>query len=539
MERRQAAALQNVIKSHKLSFTATPTAKFKLLLLKRSAYSRAALSYAATPCSPPTCHHAGLGGNGESDGGRHSRTKSKVEAWVRSFFLPAGYPASVGSTYWQFQKWEVLKSAIGSATYVISTKALLTAVGLGAAGSSTGAAAIAWVLKDGLGCMGTMLVAGAFGKYFDSETKRIRWAADLLHVTGVGLELITPLCPVYFLPLASLANAAKGIAAHDAVADWWRLPIGLTNGATRASIYKSFALEENLGDITAKGQSQGIAAYLAGMGLGIGITLLVGTSIDAAGLFFTFGSLSCLQLYFSYKALTGVKLSTLNTQRTYFLIKHFLHSRQVEQSNQNEDYCASNTIRGDVLTPAEVQEYIILPAPYGRMAQHIVLGSSVADALAALSRAPSKQYGGKEITEMQPNIIASCLLQRLVKEAFAKEKYLLAWNCNNSGPVHVLLHKDATSEDILKAFFNAYLLKFFSSDSLEQFHEGINDHSAATCRQPNQDQSFEAIHQSLHKTQQLFPKFLHGLKQNGWNMHVFLGTRPNRAIWGDALSLPQ
>lgn len=75
------------------------------------------------------------------------------------------------------------------------------------------AAAISWVLKDGtpppwppswldrlmwcislgLGCLGMMLVAGAFGKFFDTETKRIRWAADCIHVAGVAVR--TPRLP--------------------------------------------------------------------------------------------------------------------------------------------------------------------------------------------------------------------------------------------------------------------------------------------------------------------------------------------------------
>jgi hypothetical protein len=34
-----------------------------------------------------------------------------------------------------------------------------------------------------------MLVAGGFGKFFDTETKRIRWAADCIHVAGVAVRL--------------------------------------------------------------------------------------------------------------------------------------------------------------------------------------------------------------------------------------------------------------------------------------------------------------------------------------------------------------
>lgn len=63
---------------------------------------------------------------------------------------------------------------------------MLTAVGVGAGVIPT-AAAISWVLKDGLGCLGMILVAGSFGSYFDIETKRMRWASDFLHLGGVAV----------------------------------------------------------------------------------------------------------------------------------------------------------------------------------------------------------------------------------------------------------------------------------------------------------------------------------------------------------------
>lgn len=56
---------------------------------------------------------------------------------------------------------------------------------------------------------------------------------------GAALELSTSLAPRAFLPLACIANLAKNLA-------------GVAASSTRAPIYRTFALNNNLADITAK-----------------------------------------------------------------------------------------------------------------------------------------------------------------------------------------------------------------------------------------------------------------------------------------------
>lgn len=112
-----------------------------------------------------------------------------------------------------------------------------------------------------------------------------------LYADTLKLELITPLFPQYFLPLASLANLVKGIA-------------GLTLGATKASLNKMFALSENMGDVTAKYQSQVFATchshYLPVVGAS-GLSTGHG-SWYGAYLCYTFLKCGSIQLY----SLSGV-----------------------------------------------------------------------------------------------------------------------------------------------------------------------------------------------------------------------------------------
>ncbi|GMP40708.1 hypothetical protein CsSME_00011050 [Camellia sinensis var. sinensis] len=66
---------------------------------------------------------------------------------------------------------------------------------------------------------------------------------------GAGIELVTAAVPHLFLPLACVANVAKNVGA-------------VTSTSTRTPIYKAFAKEENIGDVTAKGECVGNIADL-------------------------------------------------------------------------------------------------------------------------------------------------------------------------------------------------------------------------------------------------------------------------------------
>ena len=78
------------------------------------------------------------------------------------------------------------------------------------------------------------------GRALDSELKQFRLGGDLLMELGAAMELSTVLMPRFFLPLACTANLSKNLAAVAA-------------SSTRAPIYRNFALQNNMADVTAKG----------------------------------------------------------------------------------------------------------------------------------------------------------------------------------------------------------------------------------------------------------------------------------------------
>lgn len=166
-------------------------------------------------------------------------------------FLPAGYPSSVSRPYLGYSSWQMGASIASSLNMVLATQSLLFAIGLGA-GSIPMAAALNWIIKDGLGQVGGVLYASMVNNKFDADPKRWRMVSALALDGAIALEIATPLFPTHFLLLASIANIGKNVA--------W-----LSASATRANMHQSFSKVGNLADVTAKAGSQSIAASILGI----------------------------------------------------------------------------------------------------------------------------------------------------------------------------------------------------------------------------------------------------------------------------------
>lgn len=71
------------------------------------------------------------------------------------------------------------------------------------------AAALNWIIKDGLGQLGGVLYAGVVGDRFDSNPKRHRMRAAILMQLAGALEIVSPLWPAGFLAIASISNIGE------------------------------------------------------------------------------------------------------------------------------------------------------------------------------------------------------------------------------------------------------------------------------------------------------------------------------------------
>lgn len=77
------------------------------------------------------------------------------------------------------------------------------------------------------------------GRALDCELKQFRFAGNIMMEVGAAIEVATAMAPGAFLPLACTANLVKNLAAVSA-------------STTRAPIYRTFALQNNLADVSAK-----------------------------------------------------------------------------------------------------------------------------------------------------------------------------------------------------------------------------------------------------------------------------------------------
>eukprot|EP00198_Chlamydomonas_reinhardtii_P006247 XP_001695583.1 predicted protein [Chlamydomonas reinhardtii] len=137
-----------------------------------------------------------------------------------------------------------------TANSVLASTFMLYAVGLGAGAIPT-AGALNWVLKDGMGQLGTLVFGKTIAHNFDVHSKTWFFLSAVLLQAAAALEMLTVLVPGHFLLMGSLANMLKGLA--------W-----MAAGSTRSVFHLSFARDNNIADVTAKGTSQYIFASPGG-----------------------------------------------------------------------------------------------------------------------------------------------------------------------------------------------------------------------------------------------------------------------------------
>lgn len=321
------------------------------------------------------------------------------------YFLPRSYPASVAKGYDRFAIGQFVSTTLGTTCGVLSMQSMLFAIGAGS-GSMPLAATLNWIIKDGLGQFGGIVFASFVNNQFDADPKRWRMISGISMDSASFLELLTPLAPAYFLPIAAVANVGKNISF-------------LSASASRAAIHKSFAIHENLADITAKTGSQCIVGSLLGTSLGLSIAASVGQ--DYASVLTAFAVCSAMSLTATYYSLKDVTLTTLSLERLDCIV---------------DDYVRKGGAAG-VLTPKDVRE------------REVYLGNS--------TNLISLNIGADidEVTRSQGE-----LTQML--DLFSREEYLLGARTDDTAKeaaIHLLFKENVSTAGMLKGLFNAYMLR--------------------------------------------------------------------------------
>ncbi|XP_072996167.1 protein root UVB sensitive 3 [Typha latifolia] len=348
---------------------------------------------------------------------RHRYGSRWKQIWsnIIGAFVPEGFPGSVTPDYVPFQIWDSLQ---GLSTYIramLSTQALLSAIGVGEKSATVIGATFQWFLRDFTGMLGGILFTFYQGSNLDSNAKMWRLVADFMNDLGMLMDLLSPLFPSALILIMCLGSLSRSFT-------------GVASGATRAALTQHFSLQSNAADISAKEGSQETVATMMGMILGMLLTHI--TRGHPLAVWFSFLSLTIFHMYANYKAVLCLSLTTLNHERSSILLQYFMQS-------------------GQVLTPEQVsRRESVFPfwATWRRLIkrkllhEHVHLGAKAS----ALTHTDMMELSGS------------------ARSQYKNDNYLLL---EKRGGIHIFIHKQATPDDILKSFIHALVITSLTDKS--------------------------------------------------------------------------
>ncbi|KAL7163743.1 hypothetical protein ACSBR2_039796 [Camellia fascicularis] len=334
------------------------------------------------------------------------------QLWTRILqaFVPEGFPSSVTPDYLPFQIWDSLQ---GLSTYVrtmLSTQALLSAIGVGEKSATVIGATFQWFMRDLTGMLGGILFTFYQGSNLDSNAKMWRLIADLMNDLGMLMDLVSPLFPSAFVFIVCLGSLSRSFT-------------GVASGATRAALTQHFALHNNAADISAKEGSQETLATMIGMALGM---LLARVTIGhPLAIWLSFLSLTMFHMYANYKAVRCLSLTTLNCERSSILLLHFMKTG------------------GQVLSPEQVSDM-----------EHVLPLWTTS----WISKNPKFLHTrvriGVRVSSLNHQEMTS--LFHSAQSHYKKAKYLLF---EQKGTISIVMHKDSTAANVLQAFLHALVME--------------------------------------------------------------------------------
>ncbi|KAJ7943345.1 protein root UVB sensitive 3 [Quillaja saponaria] len=333
-----------------------------------------------------------------------------IHVWRRflNAFLPEDFPTSVTSDYVPFQVWDSLQ---GLSTYIrtmLSTQALLGAIGVGEKSATVIGATFLWFLRDLTGMLGGILFTLYQGSNLDTNAKTWRLVADLMNDIGMLMDLVSPLFPSAFVVIVCLGSLSRSFT-------------GVASGATRAALTQHFALQNNAADISSKEGSQETLATMIGMALGMLLARV--TMGHPLATWFCFLSLTLVHMYANYRAVRCLELTSLNPERTSILLQHFMKT-------------------GQVLSPKQVckMEYVLHVWPTSWRSKDANL-------------LHMKVHLGMRVSSF--NNLEMLELLHSAGSYYIKAKYLLV---ERKGLINVVMHKDSSTADVLQSFIHALVM---------------------------------------------------------------------------------
>ncbi|CAK9149164.1 unnamed protein product [Ilex paraguariensis] len=401
--------------------------------------------------------------------------------------LPEGFPDSVTSDYLEYSLWRGVQGVAAQISGVLATQALLYAVGLGKGAIPT-AAAVNWVLKDGIGYLSKILLSN-FGRHFDVNPKGWRLFADFLENAAYGMEILTPAFPHLFVPIGAAAGAGRSAAA-------------LIQASTRSCFYAGFAAQRNFAEVIAKGEAQGMVSKSIGIMLGIALANCIHSSTPLA--LASFGVVTWIHMFCNLKSYQSIQLRTLNPYRASLVFSEYLLSGLMPSVKEVNDE--------EPLFPA-VPFLNVKPAYKARLEE---LSVDAKDAAANIER--RLQLGSKlsDVVKSREDVLS-------LLDLYKNEGYILTVH---DGRFCVILKESSSPQDMLKSLFHASYLYWLEKNVGIESSSGSDD-----CR-PG-----ERLKISLEYVQREFNHVKNDGELAGWVINGLIARPlPNRVSPGYAAS---
>ncbi|EPS35698.1 hypothetical protein H072_10830 [Dactylellina haptotyla CBS 200.50] len=352
-----------------------------------------------------------------------------------------------------------LQAFSSSIAGLLSSRAVLQAVGFEDSNASSTAAILLSILQSSIGRVATILFAHRLGSSLEPECKRFRFAADIFNDSALIFDCLSPIFPksvrVMVLCTAGTLRALCGVAG----------------GGSKAQLSVHFAKWGNVAELNAKDSSQETVISLIGMLAG---SLVISSITSKTASWVTMLLLIAIHLWTNYRAVKAVTMVTLNRQRANLVISTFVE-------------------KGTVLTPKDVarQERIferdgVLRWSNGAIVGWAVIGTKLSSIIASTSGS------GERMSLVK------------IAKACPTEQYLL-WFGGKLRDIRVCicLESGCTPAAQLRAWMHGLMSAKLLSDRRSQ---AITDEDA-----------LQALIDAKHKIDGIFDGFLTGLAEAGWN----------------------
>ncbi|KAI9189519.1 hypothetical protein H9P43_000952 [Blastocladiella emersonii ATCC 22665] len=404
--------------------------------LRETMHGRLRVYQVTTPTASSSLSWSWRSAEGHAERARWLNPGQAIQ-FLRSTFLPVGYPHSVHPSYARFHVWKFAETTIACAIGVLASQALLTALGVGAgasagaqaAGAAGTAVAVQWILKDGLGEVGKLVLIQQFASQFDSRLRTWKLAGEVASVLGVFTSMLTAVAPstAWFLPLASIGGALKSFYFT-----LW--------STVHASFARQWAARANLADILAKDEAQLSVASMLGAGVGVALIALV--RHDAPFLFGCLAVFAPAQLFCSVSMLRSAHFTMLSDVKLALIARHWL------------DATSTATATADHHAVTEIPPPIASSAGLTALPEHGFMG----EFLVPSPRLPMIRPGVALVDAFTGPTATTDLAAAL--RLLHRERYLIQFHPSASGTsstAMIALRADARARDISAAVLHSIL----------------------------------------------------------------------------------